>query len=85
MSKRSFFEIHAFMLRMVFVEWKQMIEREGMENVPMLMGSFSTCMEKTKAEVHKILDLRIGDVNTLIYKLESRLNGIKKRQVLNKN
>jgi len=49
MSKRAFFEIHAFMLRHVFEQWKQLIEKSGRKNIPMLMGSFSGCVEASKA------------------------------------
>ena len=49
----------------------------------MLMGSFSSCIETTKNEVHKLLEERISDANQLIYKLEARLNQWKKSQQIN--
>jgi hypothetical protein len=81
MSKRAFFEIHAFCLRYVFTEWCQMIETNGKENIPQLMGSFSTCMENTKKQVHALLEERIGDVQGLIFKLDARLQAQKNKKV----
>ena len=40
MSKRTFFELNAFCLRLVFKNWCEMIERVGEKNIPMIMGSF---------------------------------------------
>ena len=73
MSKRTFFELHSFCLRYVFKEWKDLIEREGKKNIPLLMGSFNDCMDNTKKVIHALLEERISDVNVLIAKLEKRL------------
>lgn len=62
------------MLRYVFEEWKQMIESKGKDNIHMLMGSFNSCMETTKLVLHKLLEDRIGDVQSLIYKLDAKIS-----------
>lgn len=78
MSKRAFFELHSFCLRYVFEEWKQMIEQHGKSNVHILMGSFSTCLDKTKQVLHKMLEERIGDVQSLIYKLDGKISALRR-------
>lgn len=87
LSKRAFFELHAFCLRYVFEEWRQMIGEHGKDNIHLLMGSFSTCLERTKQVLHTLLEDRIGDVQSLIYRLDGQINQkrkSKKNQILEK-
>ena len=52
MSKRTFFELNCFGLRYVYKEWINMVNKTGKDKIPMLMGQFSNCMEKTKLAIH---------------------------------
>ena len=73
MSKRAFFELNCFGLRYVYKEWKKMVTKLGKNNIVGLMGSFSTCMEKTKVAIHIMLTDRISDYSHLVNLIERRL------------
>ena len=62
MSKRTFFELNAFCLRLLFKEWIAMVEREGENNIPKIMGNFSKCVTSAKETMHKMLGEHITDL-----------------------
>ena len=73
MSKRTFFELNCFGLRYVYKEWINMVNSRGKESIAMVMGQFSTCMEKTKQTIHLILTDKISDFSQLVNKLDAKL------------
>lgn len=73
MSKRTFFELNCFGLRFVYKEWINMVNKTGKDQIPMLMGQFSGCMEKAKLAIHQILTERIGDFAGLLNKIDAKL------------
>ena len=73
MNKRTFFELNCFGLRYVYKLWIKMVNKMGKNNIVGLMGSFSTCMDQTKLEIHKMLTDRISDFNGLCNKIERKL------------
>ena len=50
-----------------------MVTKTGKDKIPMLMGQFSGCMEKTKLAIHQILSERIGDFAGLLNKIDAKL------------
>ena len=50
-----------------------MVNKTGKDKIPMLMGQFSDCMEKTKMAIHQMLSERIGDFAGLLNKIDAKL------------